>query len=117
MKVVNNIDLTPLTEGLSAGGADGLRLATEFLLTEANTTVPHEDGPLEQSGTASVESQSGLRRGAVSYDTPYAVRQHEDMSLRHDGKGESKWLENTMAREAKTIGEIVANAIRKKVGG
>lgn len=117
MKVVNNIDLTHLTKGLSAGGADGLRIASEHLLTEANKHVPHDDGVLERSGTASVESQSGKRRGAVSYDTPYAVRQHEDMSLNHDGKGEAKWLETTMAREAKTIGELVANAIRKRVGG
>lgn len=115
-KVTSTIDLSALTEGLSAGGADGLRLASEFLLSEANKHVPHEDGDLEQSGTASVESQSGKRRGAVSYDTPYAVRQHEDMTLRHDGKGESKWLETTFAREREKVGEIVAAAIRKRVG-
>ena len=114
-KVVNNIDLTGLTEGLSSGGADGLRLAVEFLLTEANKNVPHDEGTLERSGAASVEAQSGKRRGAVSYDTPYAVRQHEDMSYRHE-KGEAKWLENTLSRERGKVGEIVAAAIRRRTG-
>ena len=115
-KVTSTIDLTEFLGGLTTGGADGLRLATEHLLTEANKSVPHDEGTLERSGVASVESQSGKRRGAVSYDTPYAVRQHEDMSVHHDGKGRAKWLETTMAQEADTVGQIVATAIRKRVG-
>lgn len=116
-KVRNTIDLSAFTKGLSTGGAEGLRLAVEHLLTEANKHVPHDDGTLERSGTASVESQAGKRRGAVSYDTPYAVRQHEDLELRHDGKGQAKWLETTMGRERGTVGEIVAAAIRRRTGG
>ena len=49
----------------------------------------------------------------MSYDTPYAVRQHEDMSLHHDGKGQAKWLEVTMAQEKQAIAQIVATAVRK----
>jgi len=86
--------------------ARGLRLAAEHLLTEANKSVPHDEGTLERSGEASVDEQQ--LRAAVSYDTPYAVRQHEDMSLRHDGKGRPKWLENTMTAERDTMAHIVA---------
>lgn len=108
MKVRNSINLTRAQASIQAGASRGLRDSVEFLLTEANKHVPHDDGTLERSGDATTEGT----RGAVSYDTPYAVVQHEDMSLNHDGKGEAKWLETTFGREAKTVGQIVATAIR-----
>lgn len=111
-KVTNNIDLSGALDGITEGGEHGVRLAVEHWLTEANQHVPHDDGTLEHSGEASA---SGTR-GAVSYDTPYAVKQHEDMSLHHDGKGEAKWLENTGTREAKTMGQIIATSIRTELG-
>lgn len=113
MKVTNGIDLTEVLGKLVGECPRALDLATEHLLSEANKSVPHEDGTLERSGQASNDG----KRGAVSYDTPYAVRQHEDMSLRHDGKGRAKWLETTMAQEATAVGQIVATALRKGVGG
>lgn len=112
MKVASTIDLSGVVANINAGAERGLRLAVEHWLTEANKSVPHDEGTLERSGTATVDGT----RGAVSYDTPYAVRQHEDMAYRHDGKGEAKWLETTGGREAKTIGQIVATAIRNEVG-
>lgn len=96
-------------ESIEEGAADGVRLSVEHLLTQANLHVPHDEGTLERSGEASTE---GLK-GAVSYDTPYAVRQHEDMTLHHGGKGQAKWLETTMAEEASTVRDIVDAAIRR----
>ena len=107
-----NMHLGDVTQGLTEGSRQGLVLATEHLLTEANRSVPHDEGTLERSGSASVTGN----RGAVSYDTPYAVVQHEDMTLSHDGKGHAKWLENTMTGEATTVGKIIATAIRLELG-
>lgn len=84
-----------------------LRRAGEHLLTEANKHVPHDEGALERSGTVDTDG----RRAAVSYDTPYAVRQHEDTTLHHTGKGQSKWLENAFTREADTVKQIIATAL------
>lgn len=109
MKVTNGIDLTAVVDRINAECGPALTAGTEYVLTEANKTVPHDDGTLERSGHASNDG----KRGAVSYDTPYAVRQHEDMSLHHDGKGEAKWLETTMARESKVVGQIVATKLRE----
>jgi hypothetical protein len=94
---------------VSAELTRGLVLATEFLLTEANKHVPHDEGVLERSGEASNEGHLG----AVSYDTPYAVRQHEDTTLRHYGKGEAKWLENTFTRDGRKAADIIATQARK----
>lgn len=105
------LDLSGLmvtAKNISDGAEKGVKLAAEHLLTEANKTVPHDEGTLERSGTTSVD---GLE-AAVSYDTPYAVKQHEDLALHHDGKGQSKWLENTLTAEAERVGDIIATAIR-----
>lgn len=102
-------------KAIKRGAGRGLQLAVEHLLTEANKAVPHDEGTLERSGSASVDQATG--RAAVSYDTPYAVRQHEDMTLRHDGKGQAKWLETTLASERGTVGRIVAQAISTDMGG
>ena len=91
-----------------------LRVAGEFVLTEANKHVPHDEGTLERSGNVDVNPEG--TRAAISYDTPYAVKQHEDMSLKHPGKGQGKWLENTFTREADTVRQIIANALSEAVG-
>lgn len=103
-----SLHIAPIVEAMEQAAENGVRDSTEHLLTEANKSVPHDEGTLERSGSASSEGT----KGAVSYDTPYAVRQHEDMSLHHHGKGQSKWLENTMGQEAETMGNIIAQAIR-----
>lgn len=51
------------------GRNKGLRLAAEHLLGASLPLVPLRDGPLEQSGTASVDEAKGV--AAVSFDTPY----------------------------------------------
>lgn len=93
---------------LDQGTERGVQLATEHLLEAANRTVPIEEGTLMRSGRASVEGNTGV----VSYDTPYAKPQHEELDYRHDPGRRAKWLELTMAEERPTILEIVARELR-----
>jgi hypothetical protein len=101
----------------------GLVKASEHLLQVSNTLVPIEEGTLERSGVASVDEST--LRAAVSYDTPYAVNQHESMDFRHPGPGNAnpagvdrvaKFLEVAMLTEGETIEEIIANEIRTALG-
>lgn len=110
-----SLDLGRVGKGVHAGAKQGMALAVEHLLTEANKHVPHDEGTLERSGRTGVAVTGKGVQGSVSYDTPYAVRQHEDLTLNHDGKGEAKWLENTMAAESKTVGRIIATAIGREL--
>lgn len=110
-----DVDLGQAVAGIRKGAERGVKLAVEHLLTEANKHVPHDEGTLERSGETGTQATGEKVRGSVSYDTPYAVRQHEDMTLHHDGKGQSKWLENTMASEADTVRAIIGTAIRQEV--
>ena len=95
-----------------AGAERGVVLATEHILGEAKDHTPHEESTLERSGKA---TQDGLR-GAVSFNTPYAVVQHEDMTLKHDPGRTSKYLENAMNSERKTAGAIIAEQVRREIG-
>lgn len=95
-----------------AGAERGVKLGVEHILQVSNTHVPIEEGTLERSGVASAD---GLR-GAVSYDTPYAVVQHEDLTLAHDAGRSAKFLERAMNGERKTVAELIAREVRKELG-
>lgn len=95
------------------GAARGLELATEHLLQVSNTQVPIEEGTLERSGVASVDD--GNLRGAVSYDTPYAVVQHEDLTMAHDAGRNAKYLENAVNSERRQVAEIIAGEVQREL--
>jgi hypothetical protein len=96
------------------GGVTGLKLATEHLLEAANRTVPIEEGTLLRSGVAQADDSDGARpRGAVSYDTVYAVYQHERLENRHAPGRRAKWLELATHEEADTLNTLIATALRR----
>lgn len=56
-------------------------LVAEDVLTESQKQVPLAEGTLQRSGTIDDDFPNG--RVVISYNTPYALKQHEDMRLRH----------------------------------
>ena len=106
------VSINPKAKDVLNGSANrGVALAAEHLLGEANKKVPIEEATLQRSGTVSTDPENFT--AAVSYDTPYAVKQHEDMTLRHDKGRSAKYLEGAMNSEVKTAAEI----IRKTIAG
>jgi hypothetical protein len=106
-----------------AGTARGLMLGAEHVLEEANRIVPIEDGDLLRSGHPWPPEQVGLVGGegmqaAVTYDTPYAVRQHEELDYHHDVGRKAKYLEtpiNDAGVKAK-VEELIAREIKAALG-
>lgn len=94
------------------GAEKGVGMALELLLATARSRVPIEEGTLERSGAT---AQDGLH-GTVSFDTPYAVRQHEDMTMRHDAGRQAKYLESAMADDADTARAVIGEQIRRALG-
>jgi hypothetical protein len=90
--------------------ADALGDVAETLLNDANRTVPIEEGTLERSGVASVDRNA--LQSAVSYDTPYAVVQHEDPTLRHDPGRRDHWLIDTLNENRRRYLDYVADKVR-----
>lgn len=92
------------------GAARGLALAAEHVLGVSNDQAPIEEGTLIRSGAPSVDEKNLV--AAVSYDTPYSVRQHEDMHLRHDSGRNAKFLENAFNSEVGAVRNIIVKAIK-----
>lgn len=100
-----------VTAKMRAGAAKGLMDAAEHVLEEANRTVPLDEGTLMRSGVASLDEKQLI--AAVSYDTPYAIRQHEATHYRHAPGRRAKWLELTLHERYVAVRRHIANAIRQ----
>lgn len=85
--------------------------AAEFLLEESNRTVPIEEGTLGRSGHVITDWDNA--KSVVAYDTPYAVRQHEDTRLNHDAGRRAKWLEFTFHEQGKRVGAFIADRMKR----
>lgn len=93
------------------GAARGLLLAAEHVLQQSQELVPLDESPLMQSGTASVDEPS--LTAVVSYDTPYAVRQHEELSYRHAPGRTAKYLERPLNASRAEVAAIIAAQVRR----
>lgn len=104
------VSINPKAKDVLNGSANrAVALAAEHILGVSNEKVPIEEATLERSGTVSTDP--GNFTAAVSYDTPYAVKQHEDMTLRHDHGRSAKYLENAMNGEVQVAAEIIRRTI------
>jgi hypothetical protein len=109
------------------GTERGLYLGAEHVLEEANRIVPIEDSDLLKSGHAWPPDQVGFAGGegmqaAVTYDTPYAVRQHEELGYHHDTVGgqpkQAKYLETPIndGGVKRKVEELIAREIKQALG-
>lgn len=89
--------------------AEGLTAGAEYLLGEAIQLAPIDRGPLRGSGHVEPATPSDLE-AVVSFDTPYAVAQHEGLHFRHD-EGQAKYLEEPAVTKAPTIQGIIGARI------
>lgn len=94
---------------------EGLELAAEHLLAASSVLVPLEEGDLDRSGEVSTDADE--QAAAVSYDRPYAVRQHEELTWRHDAGRQAKYLEEPMGTEADTMLKLIARPGQELLGG
>lgn len=118
-------------------GMKALRTGGESILTEAIDETPVDTGTLRRSGTVTV---GGLPDGArvfeaaeagnemkdafpdpvgkekavyISFNTPYARRQHEELDYEHPRGGKAKYLEDPFNRLKKKVVKMSALRIKK----
>lgn len=82
----------------------------ELLGDEAVQRTPLDTGTLRASMKVTTD---GNGTAAVSYNTPYAARQHEEIGWQHPGGGEAKFLENAVNATAARVKSVIADEIRK----
>ena len=93
-----------------------LQDTTEFVIGEANKTAPIDEGTLRRSAFPSVDEENLI--GAVSYDTPYAKRMHEEPGISFsDPAARHKWLERTIQEQQRNIKQYISDEMRKAFRG
>lgn len=92
---------------------DGLRRALEHTLAESKKLVPLDEATLERSGKVSMD---GLN-GAISFDTVYAVVQHERLDYKHLPGRQAKYLEQPMNTEREIMLQLMAVSLRDWLHG
>ena len=107
-------NLGRLPAAAQGGALRGVTLGAEHVLSESSKVVPIEEGTLSRSGKTSAEMTGDVAVAAVSYDTPYAVRQHEELDYRHDPGRQAKYLEGPLTAAGKTVGKIYAQAATRE---
>ena len=118
-------------------GLKALRTGAEAILTEAIDEAPIDTGTLRRSGTVTVgalpdgaqvyeaaESGSNMKNAFpgpegkekavyISFSTPYARRQHEELGYNHPRGGKAKYLEDPFNRNKKKVLQYAEKQIRK----
>lgn len=87
----------------------GLYEAAEVLLAQAINAAPWEEKHLRNSG----EAHAGEGVATVSFNTPYAVTQHENLDFQHPRGGGPKFLE----RPANAFGDEMRAIVGTHVQG
>lgn len=95
---------------------EALERTADELKRKANETVPYASSVLAQSAQVDMAPN----KATVSYSAPYAIRQHEDLSLRHPDptnpqsspRGRARWLELTAQEEARHLTTWFAQQLR-----
>ncbi|MGW3442172.1 hypothetical protein [Streptomyces sp. NPDC001076] len=104
-------DASAVQREMRQGAARGLYLGAEYVLQQSQQVVPLDESPLMQSGTASVDEPS--LTSMVSYDTPYAVVQHERLDYRHAPGRTAKYLEGPLNQSRDQVLRIIAAQVRR----
>ncbi|MFM9777094.1 hypothetical protein [Streptomyces scabiei] len=89
--------------------SEGLERGLEHVLGVSQAQVPLDEDTLQRSGKVHVD---GLE-GAISYDTVYAKRQHEEMDWKHLPGRKAKYLEDPMNSERDVVLRLMAVSVRR----
>lgn len=87
---------------------NGVRLAADALLEKTDARVPILSHDLVDSGGT---DDDGNKTAVVYYDTPYAIRQHEDLSYHHRDGRTAKYVEGPLNENRKQLQEIVQRTV------
>jgi hypothetical protein len=85
----------------------------EDLLGRAQREAPLEEGTLRASGHVEIEHTPHEVTAVVSFNTPYAARQHEETSWMHPRAGKAKYLEDPLKEMAGRYRAVLEAAVRK----
>lgn len=91
--------------------------ALDHLAAVSKEQVPLDQGPLKNSCYVDVADDGS--KGTVSYDTPYAIVQHEHTEFQHQRGRKAKYLEDPCNDGAviSEMRELIQRAYAEQMGG
>jgi hypothetical protein len=94
--MADDLDLRQFEAHLRSEAATALGQFGEIVLGEAQRRAPVKEGTLRGSGRAELVVEGDGATTLISFNTPYAARQHEETEWEHPKGGEAKYLENAI---------------------
>lgn len=83
------------------------------LLGKAVNLAPIDTADLRGSGKVELETNGDKITATVSFNTPYAVRQHEDLTYNHPRGGEAKYLEKPFVANTPRYIQHIRDSVRR----
>ena len=100
-----------LEEEVDKAALKGVKKLAEVILGESQQLVPVDTGLLKDSGLVSTDKKNQIV--TIAYNTPYARKQHEDMTLNHPKGGQAKYLERPFNEKSGELETYVGESINK----
>lgn len=112
-------DAARIAAQVRAAMADALTEAAEAVQETARERTPDDPATGGDDLRASITvdpATAGSLEAAVYTNSEYALYQHENLTLNHP-TGQSKFLESAALDSADEVQQIVAAAVRRRLGG
>lgn len=98
---------------LEAAIKPALEMIGADLAGEGARRAPVEEGTLRGSFSHEVKRTASGYEVEVTADTPYAARQHEEVTWKHPKGGEAKFLENPLKEKTAQYAAVIAGFVRR----
>lgn len=111
-----SLDRAKIKNTVSQCTRKGTWSALDHLAAVSKQQVPLDQGPLKNSCYVDVAGDGSS--GTVSYDTPYAVVQHENTQYQHQRGRKAKYLEDPAndASVQREMRELIGRAYEEQMG-
>lgn len=95
----------------------GIVEAADELKRLSQNEVPVDQFDLMRSAKVSTDTTGSVVEAAVSYDTPYAARQHEERDWKHQDGRKAGYLGDPLRANSQRLQAHIANTVRGELGG
>lgn len=107
--------LDPVRKAMLDGAEKGVRAVLEDLLGHGQRDAPIEEGTLRGSGSVEIDRRHDAVRGRVKFSTPYAAKQHEELTYEHPRGGKAKYVEDPLKAMLPRYQGAIGAAVRREL--
>lgn len=107
------MDVDEIKRRRRAAAVQALHVIGDDLLGRAIRDAPIDEGTLRGSGSVDVDERANSASVEVTFSTPYAARQHEEVTWDHPRGGKAKYLEDNLKAMSQRYVRALADAMRK----